>query len=238
MKTISPLIDDGQLDILPPENSEETGIPDATAIHIVQLLIPSVRYNLLVGIIFMPVQQTQLNLFSILPNTQCYLGHTERVLFLCQRWESLDMDETSKVVMRTILVAFYHGLACASSYLTTKSKALLSKLKESIKVLEKASNFSDWNFANKKALLEAEMFSIICNDEKAEEMYDCAIKRAQASKFINEEGLTCELAAKHYVRTNDREIAKSLFGQAGKCYRRWGSAKKAQLMIKAIEQIS
>ena len=140
--------------------------------------------------------------------------------------------------MRTILVAFYQGLACASLYLKKKSKALLSKLIESIKVLKKASGFCEWNFANKKALLQAEMFSIECKDENAEEMYDYAIKRAQASKFINEEGLTCELAAKHYLRTNDHEMAKSLFGQAEKCYRKWGSEKKAQLMIKAIEQIA
>ena len=162
----------------------------------------------------------------------------ERVLFLCKKWESLEPDSTSKVCMRTILVAFYQGLACAASYQKKRSKALLSKLESSIEVMKKASGFSEWNFANKKALLEAELLSIKCQDAKSEEKYDYAIKRAQTSKFIHEEGLACEFAAKHYERTNDHEMAKSLFGQAEKCYRKWGSAKKAKLMMQAIEQIT
>ena len=52
--TISQLLDERQMDIPLPESSEKTGITDATAIHIVQLLIPAVRYNSLIGINFYP----------------------------------------------------------------------------------------------------------------------------------------------------------------------------------------
>lgn len=48
MDAITPLVDEGQIDIVSPESTEKTGITDATAIHIVQLLIPAVSYNLLV----------------------------------------------------------------------------------------------------------------------------------------------------------------------------------------------
>ena len=48
MDAITPLVDEGQIDIVSPESTEKTGITDATAIHIVQLLIPAVSYNLFV----------------------------------------------------------------------------------------------------------------------------------------------------------------------------------------------
>ena len=46
MDTISPLVDEGQIDITSPESSKTTGITDAAAIHIVQLIIPAVRCDL------------------------------------------------------------------------------------------------------------------------------------------------------------------------------------------------
>eukprot|EP00956_Cyclotella_meneghiniana_P022152 scaffold41388_cov125-Cyclotella_meneghiniana.AAC.5 len=72
----------------------------------------------------------------------------------------------------------------------------------------------------------------------AEQKYNIAIECARSSKFIHEEALACELAAKHYERNCDPDMAISLFRQAKKCYREWGSKKKVQHVAEAIERIT
>ena len=65
--------------------------------------------------------------------------------------------------------------------------------------------------------------------------YATAIRSARSSRFIHEQGLACELAGYHYKRNGDLSGARSLFGQAKKCYTDWGSQMKVDSITHALD---
>ena len=103
--------------------------------------------------------------------------------------------------------------------------------------MSRASECSDWNFKNKTSLLKAEQFSLSSDDQQAAKEYGTAIKAAQASRFIHEEGLAAELAAMHHQRLGNNTTALSLFSQARECYKRWGSNAKVRQVTEKISQV-
>lgn len=207
MDTVSLLIDSGSSDQISPVETEECKITDATAIHIVQLIMPAL-----------------------------YLGHYERVIFLAKKFESLQEDEKNKFPIRATLISFYHGLAVAGVYRRNQKSKPLLVLRNAISTLSKVSEVSSWNFRPKLLLLQAEMHSI--KNKKSDSMYDDAIKAAQSSKFVHDEALACELAGKHFGRCKNLSKALLLYKQAERCYRDWGSEKKANQMKELIGNLS
>jgi hypothetical protein len=169
--TITGLCDSRASPAVSPANADECNITDATSIHIIQLCLPAV-----------------------------YLGQYERVQFLMKKWDSLQFDEKNRMPWRTILISYYNGLAFAGLHRRKKNvRARLSCLENSISVLGKASNFSEWNFKAKLYLLLAEKQSIKGNYREAEAQYDTSIKAAQASRFIHEEVRMASLVTCHYT---------------------------------------
>ena len=199
--------------MLSPASSEECNIPDATAVHIVQLIMPAL-----------------------------YLGYFERVIFLGKKFESLHEHSKARMPMRIILVSFYYGLAMVESYRRRRSQKVLPIVEKAISVLKKASELSSWNFKNKLLLLEAEKLS---SGNKTKEQkktvgpkYDMAIEACKSSKFIHDEALACELAGNHFVGNKNVKKALCLYEQAEKCYREWGTEKKATQMRELIKSLS
>jgi hypothetical protein len=56
---------------------------------------------------------------------------------------------------------------------------------------------------------------------------------------IFDQALACELSARHYLKNNEPDLDKalSLYKQAEKCYKEWGSPKKETQMKEAISMI-
>ena len=205
MDTVFLLVDSESSSVaISPSSEDECNITDATAIHIVQLIMPAL-----------------------------YLGNIERVVFLANKFQTLDQEGT-RMPMRVIQISFYHGLAIAGIYRRRKNKKLLAILEKAISVLKKASVMSSWNFRGKLLLLHAEKMSIV----NMEPNYDIAIKASRASKFIHEEALACELAGKHFERKKNLRKALSLYRQAEKCYIDWGTEKKANQMKEMVTRLS
>ena len=67
---------------------------------------------------------------------------------------------------------------------------------------------------------------------EADVQYDTAIEISKTSKFVQEEGLSCELAGLHHERLDNNLKAMALFQRAKKCYlyTDWGSQRKAHKM--------
>jgi hypothetical protein len=59
--------------------------------------------------------------------------------------------------------------------------------------------------------------------DEAKASYVASISSAEASGFIHEQGLACELAGKHCKKVGDNSSAQNFFTQAKVCYTEWGS---------------
>ena len=92
---------------------------------------------------------------------------------------------------------------------------------------EWAEKGSTWNFENKLMLLQAEESYCDGNVEGAKSLYDAAISSARRHKFINEEALAYELAARFYFETGDEGTSFHLFSKARLKYEEWGAFGKA-----------
>jgi hypothetical protein len=71
--------------------------------------------------------------------------------------------------------------------------------------------------------LEAELKSHEGKHKEAKASYVASISSAEASGFIHEQGLACELAGKHCKKVGDYGSARNFFNQAKVCYTEWGS---------------
>jgi len=82
------------------------------------------------------------------------------------------------------------------------------------------------NYLHKWYLVEAERQRVLGYKAEALEMYDRAIRLAQEHKFINEEALANELAAKFYLEWGKEKVAQAYMIEAYYCYARWGAKAK------------
>ena len=118
---------------------------------------------------------------------------------------------------------------------TQKLKAVPRKALDSLKI---AAEHSKWNFRIKVHLLEAEINSNEAKLNEARASYAAAITSARCSRFIHEQGLACELAARHYKKVGDFRNAQSFFNQAKNCYEQWGSDMKVIKMSEELERLA
>ncbi|KAL3804173.1 LOW QUALITY PROTEIN: hypothetical protein HJC23_013692 [Cyclotella cryptica] len=185
-------------------------------------------------------RQLRCNLLMMNKVVSSLIGDGERMCHKSKLWEDLDDSMKKKVPFRVIYIAFFSGLASASlySYGKKNSQRHLSNVAKSLAILEKAANFSKWNFENKASLLRATMLAITAEDDAViQSEFNRAILASQSSKFVHEEGLACELAGIHYKKRGMKSLALSFFGQAELCYKSWGSHVKVRQMMRQIELV-
>jgi len=82
------------------------------------------------------------------------------------------------------------------------------------------------NYLHKWYLVEAEKHRVFGNKAEAIEMYDRAISGAKENKFLNEEALANELAAKFYWEWSKEKLAQTYMIEAYYCYVQWGATAK------------
>ncbi|MEG4024548.1 PAS domain S-box protein [Microcoleus sp. S13C4] len=86
-------------------------------------------------------------------------------------------------------------------------------------------------------LVEAERQRVVGYKTDALEMYDRAIQLAQENKFINEEALANELAAKFYLDWGKEKVAAGYMQEAYYCYARWGVKAKVRHLEETYSQL-
>eukprot|EP00804_Cyclotella_cryptica_P022678 CCRYP_012490-RA/>CCRYP_012490-RA protein AED:0.01 eAED:0.01 QI:3534/1/1/1/0/0/2/307/302 len=99
-----------------------------------------------------------------------------------------------------------------------------------------ATQGSIWNFQHKQLLLEAEEHYSIGRFEDAQLSYKNAITFARSHKFVNDEALACELAAKFYWGTSSLVSSLEHFRLAHEKYIQWGALSKAGRLFASINQ--
>jgi predicted ATPase/class 3 adenylate cyclase/GAF domain-containing protein/tRNA A-37 threonylcarbamoyl transferase component Bud32 len=82
------------------------------------------------------------------------------------------------------------------------------------------------NYLHKWYLVEAERQRVLGNKAEAIEMYDRAIEGAKENKYVNDEALANELAAKFYGEWGKTKVAQAYIFEAYYCYVEWGATAK------------
>ncbi|MEG5032471.1 AAA family ATPase [Microcoleus sp. AT3-D2] len=82
------------------------------------------------------------------------------------------------------------------------------------------------NYLHKWYLVEAERQRVLGNKAEAIEMYDRAIEGAKENKYVNDEALANELAAKFYGEWGKIKVAQAYIFEAYYCYVEWGATAK------------
>jgi PAS domain S-box-containing protein len=84
------------------------------------------------------------------------------------------------------------------------------------------------NCLHKYHLVKAEKARVLGQLFEAEEFYEQAIQGAKENKYLQEEALGYELAAKHYLARGREKFAQLYMKEAHYCYERWGATAKVK----------
>ncbi|MDF5706296.1 MAG: AAA family ATPase [Nostoc sp. S4] len=88
------------------------------------------------------------------------------------------------------------------------------------------------NHLHKFHLVEAEQNRVTDQYLEAMKNYDLAISFAKENGYIQEEGLSNELAAKFYLHWGKEKVAQAYMQEAYYCYARWGAKAKTDNLVK------
>ncbi|MGD1804945.1 AAA family ATPase [Dapis sp. BLCC M126] len=94
------------------------------------------------------------------------------------------------------------------------------------------------NYQHKVDLVEAEKCRVLGKKGEAIELYDKAILGAKENKYLQEEALANELAAKFYLDWQQEKIASVYMREAHYCYSQWGAIAKVRHLEKNYPQLS
>ena len=89
------------------------------------------------------------------------------------------------------------------------------------------------NFADRSALVGAEIARLEARELDAERLYERAIGLAREQGFVQNEGLAYELASRFYAARGFEIIAQTYVRAARQCYVRWGALGK----VKQLDQL-
>ena len=126
---------------------------------------------------------------------------------------------------------YYTALTVAALYENasadeqTEWRELLTAHREQLR--EWAENYPP-TFADKHALVSAEIARIEGRDADAMRLYEQAIQSAREHGFVQNEGLAHEVAARFYAARGVETIAHAYLRNARYCYLRWGADGKVR----------
>ena len=99
-------------------------------------------------------------------------------------------------------------------------------IEHSLKWLREWAESCPGTFLDKYALVSAELARIEDRPLDAMPLYEEAIKTARQNGFVQNEGITNEVAARFYLNLGLEKVAYSYLHDARRCYLRWGAHRK------------
>jgi PAS domain S-box-containing protein len=126
---------------------------------------------------------------------------------------------------------YYTALTVAALYENattdeqTRWRDLLTAHREQLR--EWADNYPP-TFADKHALVSAEIARVEGRDTDAMRLYEAAIQAARKHGFVQNEGIAHELAARFYVARGATTAGRTHFEEARNCFARWGAHGKVR----------
>ncbi|WP_414549316.1 ATP-binding protein [Anabaena sp. CCY 0017] len=134
---------------------------------------------------------------------------------------------------------FYDSLTALAIYLNVKNEPnnLLQQVADNQVQLQKLANHAPMNYLHKFYLVEAERCRVRGEYIQGMELYDQAISLAKEHKYLNEEALAYELAAKFYLKWRKKKTAQTYLTDAYYAYIRWGATAKVADLVKRYPQL-
>ncbi|MEM9400809.1 MAG: GAF domain-containing protein, partial [Verrucomicrobiota bacterium] len=161
--------------------------------------------------------------------------------YSCAVASAVNADPYSDVAIGITAVTynFYYSLALLSSCsdlsvlenshtLTVDNKytALLERVESNQKLMKEWTLLAPENCEHKYRLVAAENHRVLGRKVEALELYDRAISGAKENRYLQEEALANELAAKFYLDWGKEKVAAGYMQEAYYCYSRWGAKAK------------
>jgi len=127
------------------------------------------------------------------------------------------------------VVQFHHHgalawLEAAETYPDQRRK-YLRKAGKSLKKIELYADHCAENHIHRVHLLKARFAQIKGKHAQADMLFEQAIEAARANQFHQDEGMACEMAARHYTATGRERAAWTYRDGAREAYARWGAAE-------------
>jgi len=132
---------------------------------------------------------------------------------------------------------FCLGLASFRIYRETREELWAqraNKLRERIQSWNE--HGSRWNFKHKLELMKAEEAYSNGNFASAQGLYDEAVSTAKQHKFIQDEALAYELAAKFHFAIGNKSISLKYFIEAHEKYYEWNAFAKVKSLYASIQE--
>ncbi|MEH2025344.1 AAA family ATPase [Nostoc sp.] len=170
-----------------------------------------------------------------------FLVHFNK-LFLCYLFSEYSQAvENARKAERHLLKArgtalfplyyLYDSLAKLATYPESSDQTqgeIIKNVGVSQAKIKRWADYAPMNHLHKYHLLQAEIARVLGQFFEAEEFYEQAILGARENKYIQEEALAYELAAKHYLARGREKFAQTYMKEAHYCYERWGATAKVK----------
>ena len=141
------------------------------------------------------------------------------------------MVEGTLSLLEVVEYHFYDALCHAAVHESASPedrKYHRARLTEHLEKLDTWGLHCPENFANRAALVGAEVARIEGRDVDAMRLYEQAIRSAREHGFVQNEGVAYEVAARFYAARGFGTIADAYLRNASACYLRWGADGKVQ----------
>ncbi len=142
--------------------------------------------------------------------------------------------------MTKIQIWLFDALTRLAAYPDSKpfvQKHLMKQVLINQRNLLKRAKLMPGNFQHKVDLIAAERCRVLRKFTEAIELYDLAISGAKTHKYLHEEAIGNELAAKFYLERGQATIAADYFQKAYYCYARWGATAKIDDLQRRYPQL-
>lgn len=138
------------------------------------------------------------------------------------------------------LFNFFESLVLLADYASASGKdqkRILKTVASNQKKMKRWSVHCPANFLHRYYLVKAERNNVLGRDEKAGDYYERAVELAGSGKFINDEALGNELAARFYLSRGKPSTGHAYMTDARQCYLKWGAMAKVGHLDRRYHQV-
>ncbi len=148
-----------------------------------------------------------------------------------------DLD-AAKGLFQVVIFNFFDSLLRLAVYSdSSNKKGIIKQVVKNQRQMKKWADNAPMNHLHKFYLIEAELARVKGESQKAIKFYKLSIEGARENKFIQEEGLANEIAAKYWLGQEMGDYAKVHMNKAHRCYKKWGAHAKVKHLENRYPQL-